>query len=91
MIQKRSGQKRLRKNSGRRKLIKRIVESCGPDEHHGKKKHYVLSPESEELSNEQSDDDYLFEGISDTDFSDVKELDVDDARSETSFSRVLIH
>ena len=39
-----------------------------------------------ELSNEQSDDDYLFEGISDTDFAAVEELDVDDARSETSFA-----
>ena len=49
-------------------------------------KDYVLSPESEELSDEQSDDEFWFEDVSDTDYSDVEELDIDDARSETSFA-----
>ena len=71
------------------KVIERRVESCGPDEHHAMKKSYVLSPESEELSDEQSDDDYLFEDISDTDFSDVEEFDDNDERSETSFAASL--
>ena len=53
------------------------------------KKACVLSPESGELSDEQSDDDNLFEDISDTDFSDVEEFDVKDARSETSFAASL--
>ena len=35
-------------------------------------KDYVLSPESEELSDEQSGNDYLWEDISDTDCSDVE-------------------
>ena len=79
-------------NSGFRKIlteekvIERRVESCGPDEHHAMEKSYVLSPESEELSDEQSDDDYLLADVSNTDYSDVEELDVDDARSETSFA-----
>ena len=51
---------------------------------------YVLSPECEELSDEQIDDDYFFEDVLDTDFSDVEELDVNDARSETSFAGSLI-
>ena len=68
------------------KVIRRSVESCGPEEHHAMEKDYVLSPESEELSYEQSDDDNLFDDISDTDFSDVEELDANDARSETSFA-----
>ena len=50
---------------------------------------FVLSPESDDLSDERSDDEYLFEYISDTDFSDVEELAVDDARSETSFAASL--
>ena len=66
--------------------MERRVESCGPDEHHAMEKESVLSPESEELSDEQSDDDNLFEDISDTDFSNVEELDVNDARRETSFA-----
>ena len=49
-------------------------------------KDYVLSPESDELSDEQSDNDYLFEDVSDTDFSDVEKFDDNDARSETSFA-----
>ena len=52
-------------------------------------KDYVQSPESDELSDEQSDDDNLFEDISDTDFSDVEEFDVNDARSETRFATSL--
>ena len=39
------------------KVIERRVESCGPDEHHAIEKECVLSPESGELSDEQSDDD----------------------------------
>ena len=66
------------------KIIERSVESCGPDEHHAMKTDCVLSPESEEMSDEQSDDDNLFE-----DASDVVELDVDDARSETGFAASL--
>ena len=50
---------------------------------------YVLSPESEELSDEQSDDDNLFEDIPDTYFLDVEEFDVNDARSETGFAASL--
>ena len=79
-------------NSGFRKIlteeiiIERCVESCGPDEHHALEKDYVLSPGSEELSDEQSDDEYWFKDISDTGYSNEEELDVDDARSETSFS-----
>ena len=82
-------------NSGFRKILTeeknhlRSVESCGPDEHHAMKKDCVLSPESGELSDEQSDDDNLFEDISDTDFLDVEEFDVNDARSETSFAASL--
>ena len=68
------------------KIIDRSVESFGTDEHHAMGNDYILSPENEELSGEQSDDDYWFEDISDTDFSDVEELDVNDARSETSIA-----
>ena len=83
------------KNSGLKeipaeeKIIEWSVESCGTDEHHATEMNFVLSPESDELSDEQSDDDYLFEDISDTDFSDVEELDDNDARSETSFASSL--
>ena len=66
------------------KIIERSVESCGTDEHHAMKTDCVLSPESEEMSDEQSDDDNLFE-----DASDVVELDIDDARSETGFAASL--
>ena len=71
------------------KVIERSVESCGPVEHHAMEKSYVLSPESGELSDEQSDDDYLFEDDSDTDFLDVEKFDDNDARSETSFAASL--
>ena len=71
------------------KVIERRVESYGPDEHRAMEKECVLSPESGELSDEQSDDDTLFEDISDTDFSDVEEFDVNDARSETGFAASL--
>ena len=67
------------------KILERNVESCGPEEHHAMENVYVLSPESGALSGEQSDDDYLFEDISDTDFSN-KENEVNEARSETSFA-----
>ena len=82
-------------NSGIRKIqtegknIERIVESCGPDEHHPMENDIVLSPESEELSYEQSDDEYLFEDASDTDFSDAEELDFNDARNERNFASSL--
>ena len=68
------------------KITERRVESCGPVEHHAMENNCVLSPESGELSDEQSDDDNLFEDISDTYFSDVEEFDVNDARSETGFA-----
>ena len=71
------------------KIVERRVESCGPIEHHAMENDCVLSPESGELSDEQSDDDNLFEDISDTYFSDVEEFDVNDARSETSFASSL--
>ena len=71
------------------KVIERRVESCGPDEHHAMEKECVLSPESGELSDEQSDDDNLFEDISYTDFLNVEEFDVNDARSETGFAASL--
>ena len=71
------------------KIIERSVESCGPYEHHAVEKDFVLSPESEELSDEQLDDDYLFGDVSDTDFSDVEELEVNLARNETSFGASL--
>ena len=71
------------------KIIERSVESCGPDEHHAMKKDCVLSPESEEISDEQSDDEYWFQDVSDTVYSDVEELDVDDSRSETGFAASL--
>ena len=79
----------FRKIHTEEKIIERSVESCGPDEHHAMKKDCVLSPESGELSDEQSDDDNLFEDISDTDFSDVEEFDVNDARSKTGFAASL--
>ena len=71
------------------KIIERSVESRGPDEHHAMEEDYVLSTESEELSDEQFDDDYWFEDVSDTKFLDVEELDFNDARSETSFAASL--
>ena len=71
------------------KSIDLSVESCGPGEPHVIEKDFVLSPESEELSDEESDDDYLFENISDTDFLEVEETDVIHARSETSFDASL--
>ena len=79
----------MRKIPTEEKVVERSVESCGPDEHHAMEKDYILSPDSEELSDEQSDDDYLFEDISDTDFSDVEELDDNDASSETNFAASL--
>ena len=69
-------------------IIERSVESCGPDEHHAMEKDYVQSPESQ-LSDEQSDGYYLFEDISDKGFSDIEELDFNDARSEKSFGASL--
>ena len=71
------------------KVNERSVESCGPVEHHAMENNYVLSLESGELSDEQSDDDYLFEVFSDTDFSVVEEFDVNVARSETSVAASL--
>ena len=71
------------------KINERRVESCGPDEHHAMEKDCVLSPESGKQSDEQSDDDNLFEDISDTDFLDVEEFGVNDARSETGFAASL--
>ena len=79
----------FRKIPTEEKIIERSKESCGPDEHHAMEKDYVLSPESGELSDEQSDDDYLFEDASDTDFSDVEEFDDNDSRSETSIAASL--
>ena len=79
----------FRKIPTEEKIIERRVESCGPVEHHAMENDCVLSPESGELSDEQSDSDYLFEDISDTDFLDVEELDADDARNETSFASSL--
>ena len=64
----------FRKIPTEEKIIERRVESCGPVEHHAMENDCVLSPESEEISDEQSDDDYLFEDASDTDFSDVEEF-----------------
>ena len=71
------------------KITEWSVESFGPDEHHALEMNYVISPESGELFDEQSDDDYLFEDISETDFLDVEALDVNDARSETSIAASL--
>ena len=70
------------------KIIERSFE-FGPDEHRAMENDCVLSPESGELSDEQSDDKYLFEDFSDTDFLDVEELDNNVARSETSFASSL--
>ena len=67
------------------KVIERRVESFWSDEHYAVEKDYVQSPESDELIDEQSDDDYLSEDLSDTDFSNVED-DVNEARSETSFA-----
>ena len=53
------------------------------------KKDCVVSPESGELSNQQSDDDNLFEDISDTNFLDVEEFDVNNAKNETGFATSL--
>ena len=75
-----------RKFPTKEKVIERRVESCGPVEHFAMEKDFVLSPESEEISDEQSDDDYWFEDASDTDFSDVEEFDDNNSRSETSFA-----
>ena len=66
------------KNSGLKEILKYAVE-----------KDYVQSPESDEISDEQSEDDNLFEDISDTDFLDVEEFDVNDARSGTNFAASL--
>ena len=52
-------------------------------------KDYVLSLESEELTDVHSDNDYSSEDISDTDFLDIEELDVNDARSEKSLAASL--
>ena len=71
------------------KINELCVESCGPNENHAVEKDYVQSPETDEISDEQSDDDNLFEDISNTDFSDVEEFDVNDARSETGFAASL--
>ena len=71
------------------KIIERRVESCGPDEHYAVDKDYGQSAESDELSDEQSDDDNLFEDILDTDFLDEEEFDVNYARSETGFAASL--
>ena len=79
----------FRKTLTEEKVIERRVESCGPVEHHAMENDCVLSPESEEISDEQSDDDYLFEDISDTDFSDAEEFDDNDSRSETSVAASL--
>ena len=38
-------------------IIEQKVESCEPKEHYAVEKDYVQSPESDELSDEQSDDD----------------------------------
>ena len=76
----------FKKQTSEEKFIERSVESNGPHEHHPTENDYALSPESEELSYEQSDDDYWFEDASDTDFSDAEEREVNEARSETSFS-----
>ena len=79
----------FRKNPAEEKVIERSVESCRPDELHAMKKDCVLSAESGELSDEQLDDDNLFEDILDTDFSDVEEFGVNDARSEKGFAASL--
>ena len=48
-----------------------------------------MSAESKELSDEQSDDDYLFESNSDKYFLHLDELDANDASSKTSFAASL--
>ena len=75
----------FRKQTSEGEIIEQKVESCGPNEHYAVEKDYVQSPESDELSDEQSDDDNLFEDI-----SDVEEFDVNDERSETGFAASLI-
>ena len=79
----------FRKQTSEGEIIERKVEPCGPNEHYAVEKDYIRSPESDELSDEQSDDDNFFEDISDTDFSGVEEFDVNDARSETCFAASL--
>ena len=79
----------FRKQTSEGEKIERKLESCGPDEHCAVEKDYVQSPESDELSDEQLYDDNLFEYISDTNFSDVEEFDVNVARSETGFAASL--
>ena len=79
----------FRKQTSEGEIIDWKVESCRPNEHQAMEKDYVQSPESDELSDEQSDDDNLFEDISDTDFLDVEEFDVNNAISKTSFAASL--
>ena len=79
----------FRKKTSEEEINERRFESCGADEHHAMENDYVLSPESGELNDEQSDDDYFFEDISDTDFLNVDEFDVNEARSDTSFAASL--
>ena len=79
----------FRKIPKKEKIVERRVESCGTDEHHAVEKDYVQSPDFDERSDEQSDDDYFFEDVLDTDFLDVEELDVNEARSETGFAASL--
>ena len=73
----------FRQQTSEEKIIERSVESCGPDEHYAVEKDLVQSPESDELSDERSDDENLFEDVSCPDFLDVEDFDVNDARSET--------
>ena len=84
-----NGNSVFRKQTSEGEIIERKVESCGPNEHYAVEKDYLQSPESDELCDEQSDDENLFENISDTGVSDVEELDVNDARSETGFAASL--
>ena len=76
----------FRKFPTEEEIVERNAETCGPDEHYAMEKNYLLSQESEELSDEQRDDEYLFKDILGRHFWDVEELDVNDARSETSFA-----
>ena len=71
-----------------KKISEQIVESWGPDEHHAMENYYVLSPDSAELSDEQWNEDDLFEDNLDTDFLDVEDV-VNEARSWTSFAGIL--
>ena len=79
----------FRKTPAEEKIIERTVESYGPEGHYAMEKDSVLSPESGELSDEQSDDDYLSEHISDTGFWEAEDFVDNDARSETSFAGCL--